>query len=521
MSTASTPTAPSKLEAVAHWLDGQRVASNARTVDITNPADGSVIGSLPCADEALVDRAVRSSAEAFQTWRATGLSRRMPIMQRFRGLLADHADDLAHVIALEHGKTVDDAAGEVARGLDVVDLACAAPTMLQGRYSDQVTGGIDTYSMRLPVGVCAGITPFNFPAMVPLWMFPIALACGNTFVLKPSERDPSASLLLAELLDEAGLPPGVFNVVQGDRDTVDVLLTHPQVRAISFVGSTTVARHIYSTGAAAGKRVQALGGAKNHMIVLPDADIELAADAAVSAAFGSAGQRCMAISVAVAVGACADPLVAAICERTSRLCVGPSSNPASEMGPLITSDARQRIRDYVDRGEAAGAQVAADGRELVISGHEQGNFVGPTVLDHVTPDMDVYRDEVFGPLLVIVRAESLDGALKLIADNPYGNGAAIFTQSGQAARRFAREVEAGMVGINVPVPVPVGFYSFGGWGDSLFGDAHVYGPESFQFYTRGKVVTSRWPEQATGVQLSFPSPGAAEALSGNSPTNNA
>ena len=408
MSTASAPTAPSQSQTVAHWLDGQRVTTDARTIDITNPADGTVIGSLPCADEALVDRAVRSSAEAFKTWSSTGLSRRMPIMQRFRTLLADHAGDLAKVIALEHGKMVDDAAGEVGRGLEVVDLACAAPTMLQGRFSDQVAGGIDTYSMRLPIGVCAGITPFNFPAMVPLWMFPIALACGNTFILKPSERDPSASLMLAELLDEAGLPPGVFNVVQGDRVAVDALLTHPQVRAISFVGSTPVARHIYSTGAAAGKRVQALGGAKNHMVVLPDADIDLAADAAVSAAFGSAGQRCMAISVAVAVGASADPLVAAITERAGQLRVGPSSDTASEMGPVITSDARDRIRSYVGRGEAAGAQVAADGRELAIGGHEHGNFVGPTVLDHVTPDMDVYSDEVFGPLLVIVRADSLD-----------------------------------------------------------------------------------------------------------------
>jgi malonate-semialdehyde dehydrogenase (acetylating)/methylmalonate-semialdehyde dehydrogenase len=344
MSTASLATVPSQSQTVAHWIDGQRVTTDARSIDITNPADGTAIGSLPCADEALVDRAVRSSAEAFKTWSCAGLSRRMPIMQRFRTLLADHAG-----------------------------------------------------SMRLPVGVCAGITPFNFPAMVPLWMFPIALACGNTFVLKPSERDPSASLMLAELLDEAGLPPGVFNVVQGDRVAVDALLTHPQVRAISFVGSSPVARHIYSTGAAAGTRVQALGGAKNHMIVLPDADIDLAADAAVSAAFGSAGQRCMAISVAVAVGASADPLVAAITERAARVRVGPSSDSASDMGPVITSDARDRIRSYVDRGEATGAAVAVDGRELVIEGHEHGNFVGPTVLDHVTPEMDVYRDEVFAP----------------------------------------------------------------------------------------------------------------------------
>ena len=365
--------------------------------------------------------------------------------------------------------------------------------------------GIDTYSLRQPVGVCVGITPFNFPAMVPLWMFPIAIACGNTFVLKPSERDPSASVLLAQLAAEAGLPPGVLNVVHGDKAAVDLLLDHPAVSAVSFVGSTTVARHIYERAAANGKRVQALGGAKNHMVVLPDADLDSAADAAVSAAFGSAGQRCMAVSVVVAVGDIGDGLVSAIAERAGRLRVGPAADAASEMGPVITAQARERVIDYIGRGASAGAEVAVDGRDLPLDAHQDGNFVGPSVLDNVSPGMDVYQDEVFGPLLTVVRAQGFDEALELIAENPYGNGAAIFTASGAAARRFVREVEAGMVGVNVPIPVPVGFYSFGGWGDSLFGDTHVYGPESFHFYTRSKVVTSRWPKDNSGVRLAFPS----------------
>jgi malonate-semialdehyde dehydrogenase (acetylating) / methylmalonate-semialdehyde dehydrogenase len=432
------------------------------------------------------------------------LSRRIPSLQRFRHLLIEHTDDLARIIASEHGKMVDDAAGEIQRGLEVVDLACAAPTMLKGEYSDQVATGVDTYSLRQPVGVCVGITPFNFPAMVPLWMFPIALACGNTFVLKPSERDPSASVLLARLASDAGVPPGVLNVAHGEKTAVDALLDHPDVRAISFVGSTQVARYIYERAAASGKRVQALGGAKNHLVVLPDADIGQAADAAVSAAFGSAGQRCMAVSVAVAVGSIGDELVAAIAERVGSLRVGPASDQASELGPVITPEARERVEDYIARGASAGAEVIADGRDLSIERHANGNFIGPSVVDHVRPGMDVYDDEVFGPLLSVVRAETFDAALTLIDDNQYGNGAAIFTGSGAAARRFVREVEAGMVGVNVPIPVPVGFYSFGGWGDSLFGDTHVYGPESFHFYTRSKVVTSRWPNEATGVHMAFP-----------------
>jgi malonate-semialdehyde dehydrogenase (acetylating)/methylmalonate-semialdehyde dehydrogenase len=506
---AKQPTAhrPADEEAtlIGHWIDGGPHAPDAtRRGDVADPARGVRTAAVALADDALVDKAVKSALRALPAWRDSPLSRRVPILQRFRQLLVDHTDELAKIIASEHGKMVDDAAGEIQRGLEVVDLACAAPTMLKGEYSDQVATGVDTYSLRQPVGVCVGITPFNFPAMVPLWMFPIALACGNTFVLKPSERDPSASVLLAGLASQAGLPPGVLNVVHGDKTAVDALLSHPGVSAVSFVGSTPVARYIYEKAAASGKRVQALGGAKNHLVVLPDAELGQAADAAVSAAFGSAGQRCMAVSVAVAVGGIADELVSAIQDRVVKLRVGPASDSSSEMGPLITPQARERVTDYVGRGESAGAQIVADGRSLSVAGHGEGNFVGPSVIDHVRPGMDVYDDEVFGPLLGVVRANTLEQALQLVNDNPYGNGAAIFTSSGAAARRFVREVEAGMVGVNVPIPVPVGFYSFGGWGDSLFGDTHIYGPESFHFYTRSKVVTSRWPNEAEGVRLAFP-----------------
>jgi malonate-semialdehyde dehydrogenase (acetylating)/methylmalonate-semialdehyde dehydrogenase len=506
VATMSTQAPPQSTRRVGHWIAGAATdPAQAHRQDIADPATGRVAGTVALADVATVDRAVRAAAEALPAWRSTPLSRRMPIMREFRSLLAAHTGRLSEIIASEHGKMRDDAAGEIARGLEVVDLACAAPTMLKGGFSEQVAGGVDTYSMLQPVGVCAGVTPFNFPAMVPLWMFPIALACGNTFVLKPSERDPSASLLMAELLAEAGLPPGVFNVVQGGAVAVDRLLEHPDVAALSFVGSTPVARHVYETGARHGKRVQALGGAKNHLVVLPDADMGQAADAAVSAAFGSAGQRCMAVSIVVAVGSAGDVLAREIGDRADRPARRPAAEPDSEMGPVITSQARERVAAYVGHGADAGAEVVVDGRELVVDGCPGGNFIGPSVLDHVTPEMSVYREEVFGPLLGIVRRESLDAALELIASHPFGNGAAIFTRSGGAARRFVHEVEAGMVGVNVPIPVPVGFYSFGGWGDSLFGDTHVYGPESFHFYTRSKVITSRWPEaEPTGVDLTFP-----------------
>ncbi|HEX4011835.1 MAG TPA: CoA-acylating methylmalonate-semialdehyde dehydrogenase [Solirubrobacteraceae bacterium] len=491
---------------IAHWIDGAPyVSPDPRLGDVHDPATGRRTSRVALADEAVVDVAVQSAFRALASWRDTPLSRRMPVLQRFRELLVAHGDELAQIIASQHGKMVDDAAGEIQRGLEVVDLACAAPTMLKGEYSDQVATGVDTYSLRQAVGVCAGITPFNFPAMVPLWMFPIALACGNTFVLKPSERDPSASLLLARLLAEAGLPAGVFNVVQGDKAAVDALLNHARVSAVSFVGSTPVARYIYERAAATGKRVQALGGAKNHMVVLPDADLDQAADAAVSAAFGSAGQRCMAVSVTVAVGEIADDLVAAIADRGRALRVGPAADQSSEMGPLITSEARDRVTGHVELALHDGGDVIVDGRELGPAEPGEGHFVGPSVIDRVRPGMSVYDDEVFGPLLVVVRTETLDDAIRLIDENAYGNGAAIFTSDGAAARRFVREAEAGMIGINVPIPVPVGFYSFGGWGDSLFGDTHVYGPESFHFYTRSKVVTARWPKQGSGVSLAFPS----------------
>jgi len=498
--------APAETRRIGHWIGGALLDdAGGRRLDVADPARGTVHGSVALADVNLVDAAVAAARTALPAWRDMPLSRRIPIMREFRALLEQHTDELSALIASEHGKMHDDAAGEIVRGLEVVDLACAAPTLLKGEYSEQVATGIDTYSLLQPVGVCVGITPFNFPAMVPLWMFPIALACGNTFVLKPSERDPSASLLLARLLGEAGLPAGVFNVVHGDHVAVNRLLEHPDVDAVSFVGSTPVARHVYETAARHGKRVQALGGAKNHLVVLADADIGQAADAAVSAAFGSAGQRCMAVAVAVAVGDAGDTLVEEIRIRAAQLVTGPASEPGSDMGPLITPQARGRVADYVQRGVDAGAQVVLDGRDVIAEGCPDGHFIGPTVLDHVKPGMDVYDDEVFGPLLAVVRADSLDEALRIVADNPYGNGVALFTRGGGAARRFVREVEAGMVGVNVPIPVPVGFYSFGGWGDSLFGDTHVYGPEGFHFYTRSKVVTSRWPDdQPTGVNLTFP-----------------
>jgi len=506
-STSTENDAQVRLRSIGHWIDGALVApSDARTGDVFDPAHGEPAAQVALADAGTVDQAVQAAKRAFPAWRDTPLSRRMPIMHRMRAGLLERAGELAQAIAAEHGKVVDDAAGEIQRGLEIVELACAAPQLLKGEHSEQVAGGVDTFSLRQPLGVCAGITPFNFPAMVPLWMFPVALACGNTFVLKPSERDPSASLLLAEILRDAGVPDGVFNVVQGDKVAVDALLDHPDVAAVSFVGSTAIARYVYERAAASGKRVQALGGAKNHMVVLPDADLGQAADAVVSAAFGSTGQRCMAVSVAVAVGPVADELVREVAARAQRLVTGPASQDGSEMGPLVSGPARDRVVEYVERGVTAGAELVADGRGVAVPGHEQGFFAGPTIFDRVRPGMDIYDEEVFGPLLGIVRVETLDEALTLINENPYGNGAAIFTRSGGAARRFQREVEAGMVGINVPIPVPVGWYSFGGWGDSLFGDTHVYGPEGFRFYTRGKVITSRWPtgEPAAGVSLTFP-----------------
>ncbi len=489
---------------IGHWIDGAVVqGASGRSGPVFNPATGEQTGAVDFATTEEVDRAVASAKAAFPAWRAMSLSRRSELLFRIRELVNQRREDIARILTAEHGKVLSDALGEVARGLEVIEYACGIPTLLKGGFSEQASTGIDVYSIRQPLGVVAGITPFNFPAMVPMWMWGPALACGNCFVLKPSEKDPSASLLVAELLKEAGVPDGVFNVVMGDKVAVDRLLEHPDVAAVSFVGSTPIARYIYETGTKHGKRVQALGGAKNHMVVLPDADIDMAADAAVSAAYGSAGERCMAVSVVVAVGDVADPLVEAIRERLPKVKVGPGTDPQSEMGPLITREHRDKVASYIDRGREQGATVVADGRQLEVDG--DGFFVGVSLLDNVTPEMDCYRDEIFGPVLSVVRAKSYEEAVRLVNENPYGNGTAIFTRDGGAARQFQFEANAGMVGVNVPIPVPVAYYSFGGWKASLFGDSHAYGPESIHFYTRGKVVTSRWPDPATSkVDLGFP-----------------
>jgi malonate-semialdehyde dehydrogenase (acetylating)/methylmalonate-semialdehyde dehydrogenase len=474
-----------------------------RTSPVHNPATGEVTGEVLLASPGDVDTAVATAKEAAAEWRESSLSRRAAVLFAFRELLHERSEELAAIVTAEHGKVLADAGGEVARGLENVEYATGVPALLRGGFSEQVSTGVDVYSTRQPLGVVAGITPFNFPVMVPLWMCANAIAAGNAFVLKPSEKDPSASLRLAELWQEAGLPDGVFTVLQGDRDAVDGLLTHPDVAAVSFVGSTPVARHIYETGTSHGKRVQALGGAKNHMVVLPDADVDLAADAAVSAAYGAAGERCMAVSVVVAVGSAGDPLVDAIAARLPKLSVGDGAAPGTDMGPLITAEHRDRVASYVGAGSEAGARVVVDGREADVP--SQGFFLGTTLLDHVTPDMSVYTDEIFGPVLSVVRAATYDDALALVNANPYANGTAIFTRDGGAARRYQHDVEVGMVGINVPIPVPVASYSFGGWKASLFGDSHMYGQEGLNFYTRGKVVTSRWPDPATSeVDLGFP-----------------
>jgi malonate-semialdehyde dehydrogenase (acetylating) / methylmalonate-semialdehyde dehydrogenase len=488
---------------ISHWIDGREQAgTSGRSSSVFNPATGAVTGELDLASAAEVNQAVASARAAATAWRETSLSKRSGVLFAFRHLLHERAEKLAAIITAEHGKVHADALGEIARGLENVEFAAGVPQLMKGGFSEQAGTDVDVYSIRQPLGVVAGITPFNFPAMVPLWMCANAIATGNTFVLKPSEKDPSAALFLARLWQEAGLPDGVFTVVHGDKEAVDALLHHPDVAAISFVGSTPIAKYIYETGTAHGKRVQALGGAKNHALVLPDADLEVAADAIVSAAYGAAGERCMALSVAVAVGEIADPLVEAIALRLPKLVVGDGSRPDTDMGPLITREHRDKVRGYVDAGEASGATVVVDGRDCAL---EEGFFLGTTLLDHVTPDMTVYTDEIFGPVLGVVRVSSYDEGLALINSNPFANGTAIFTRDGGAARRFQFDVEVGMVGINVPIPVPVAYYSFGGWKASLFGDTHMYGPEGINFYTRGKVVTSRWPDPATSsVDLGFP-----------------
>jgi malonate-semialdehyde dehydrogenase (acetylating)/methylmalonate-semialdehyde dehydrogenase len=491
---------------ISHWLDGKRWTGTAeRCGQVFDPATGKQSGEVDLATVAQVDAAVAGAQKAFATWRDVPVTRRQQILFGFRERLDKRRADLARLVTLEHGKTLDDAAGEVQRGLEVVEFACGIPTLQKGSYSEQVSSGIDTWSMRQPLGVVAGITPFNFPVMVPMWMFPVAIACGNTFVLKPSERDPSASMLMAELFTEAGLPDGVLQVINGDKVAVDRLLEHPAVGAVSFVGSTPVARHVYETGTRHGKRVQALGGAKNHMIVLPDADLDLAADAAINAGYGSAGERCMAISVLVAVGNAADRLLPKIQERIASLRVGPGTEAGMQMGPLITRAHRGRVAGLVDQGVEEGAELVVDGRGLRVPGGEEGFFLGPCLFDRVTPKMTIYQEEIFGPVLSMVRVEHYEDAIRLINENPYGNGTAVFTNDGGAARKFQNEIQVGMVGINVPIPVPLSFYSFGGWKDSAFGAHGIYGPEGIHFYTRQKVVISRWPDPIhRGVDLGFP-----------------
>jgi malonate-semialdehyde dehydrogenase (acetylating)/methylmalonate-semialdehyde dehydrogenase len=489
---------------VQHWIAGKTTTgSSDRTAPVFNPATGQQQAEVLLGSVGDVESAIAAARDAFGSWSQTSVSRRAKILFTFRELVNAHAAELAELITDEHGKVLSDAMGEVQRGLEVVEFACGIPSLLKGDFSDQVSTDVDTFSFREPLGVVAGITPFNFPAMVPMWMFPVAIACGNTFVLKPSERDPSASMRLAELWQEAGLPDGVFNVVHGDKVAVDTILDSPDVAAVSFVGSTPIARYIHERATATGKRVQALGGAKNHAIILPDADVDFAADHLAAAAFGSAGERCMAISAAVAVGTAGDAIVAAVNQRARDVKVGSGRDSDSEMGPVVTRQAQERIVELIGTGESQGADVTVDGRTLEVAGHEEGFFVGPTVIDGVTTEMDVYTEEIFGPVLSVLRVDTVDEAIAMINANPYGNGTAIFTSSGEAARRFQRGVHVGMIGINVPVPVPMAYYSFGGWKDSLFGDKHVHGPEGVGFYTRAKVVTARWPRTSADSEASF------------------
>jgi len=501
--TPATSTDPPAL--VGHWIGGTAVdGASGRTGEVTDPATGEVSAHVAFADADEVDAAVAAATAAFPAWRDLSLARRTQILFAFRELLNARSDELAAIITAEHGKVLADAAGEVARGQEVVEFACGIPHLLKGSATDNASTAVDVHSIRQPLGVCAVISPFNFPAMVPMWFYPLAIAAGNVVILKPSEKVPSAALWMARLWAEAGLPPGVFTVLNGDKVAVDGLLTHPGVASVSFVGSTPIARYVYETGTTHGKRVQALGGAKNHMVVLPDADLDLAADQAVNAGFGSAGERCMAISAVVAVGGIADDLVARIAERARDLRTG-DGRRGCDMGPLVTSAARDKVTGYIDAGVAAGAELVVDGRDVTPDSDGDGFFVGPTLFDHVGTDMSIYTDEIFGPVLSVVRVDGYPEAVELVNASPYGNGTAIFTNDGGAARRYAREVTVGMVGINVPVPVPMAYYSFGGWKSSLFGDTHAHGTEGVHFFTRGKVITTRWPDPShRGVDLGFP-----------------
>jgi len=493
---------------ISNAIGGKLVMSNStRTSPVFNPATGEAIATLPLSTNAEIDAAVAAAKAALPGWANTTPMKRARVLFKFKQLLDEHADELAREISREHGKVHDDALGEVARGIDVVDFACGIPQLLKGEFSRNVGPNIDTYSDRQPLGVVAGITPFNFPAMVPLWMYPIAIACGNTFILKPSERDPSAPMLAWKLFQEAGLPDGVFNIVHGDKEAVDHILDHPDIKAVSFVGSTPIAEYVYQRGTKAGKRVQALGGAKNHMIILPDADMDQAADALMGAGYGSAGERCMAISVAVPVGdKTADALVAKLKPRVEALKIGPATDKDAQMGPIVSKMQRDKIVGYIDSGVEQGAELVVDGRGFSLQGYENGFFVGGTLFDHVKPDMKIYREEIFGPVLSVVRTHSYQEAVDLIHGHEYANGTAIFTRDGDAAREFADKIEVGMVGINVPIPVPVAYHSFGGWKRSLFGDHSIYGPEGVHFYTRLKTVTTRWPAGIKeGAEFTFPS----------------
>jgi malonate-semialdehyde dehydrogenase (acetylating)/methylmalonate-semialdehyde dehydrogenase len=495
-----------QLQNIGHFIGGRPLASNSeRTSEVFNPATGAVSANVSLATMSELNAAVASAHAAFPAWSATSPLRRSRVMFKFKELMEQNADKLAALITAEHGKVFTDAKGEIARGIEVVEFACGIPQLMKGEYTEQVGNGIDAWSMRQALGVCVGITPFNFPVMVPMWMFPMAIACGNTFVLKPSERDPSASLLMAQLLTEAGLPDGVFNVLQGDKEAVEGLLAHPDVRAVSFVGSTPIAEHIYATGCAEGKRVQALGGAKNHMVVMPDADLEQTVDALMGAAYGSAGERCMAISVVVAVGNVADKLVEALVPRIGALKITQGMDLSAEMGPVVTQVHKDKIIGYINHGVAAGAKLVTDGRDFVLPGHEKGFFLGGTLFDHVTPDMTIYKEEIFGPVLCIVRVPDFAAALDLVNAHEFGNGTAIYTRDGNTAREYTHRVQVGMVGVNVPIPVPMAFHSFGGWKRSLFGDHHAHGPESVRFYTKQKAVTQRWPAStAAGAEFAMP-----------------
>ncbi|WP_375452276.1 CoA-acylating methylmalonate-semialdehyde dehydrogenase [uncultured Devosia sp.] len=495
------------MDTIENAVAGKRYVSTGRRVPVFNPATGEQLAELPLSTLSELNAAVASAKQAWAPWANTPPMKRARVMFKFKALLEAHADELARAISREHGKVHDDALGELARGIDCVDFACGIPQLLKGEFSRNVGPSIDTYSDRQPLGVVAGITPFNFPAMVPMWMYPAAIACGNTFILKPSERDPSASMLAWTLFMEAGLPEGVLNVVHGDKEMVDAILDHPDIKAVSFVGSTPIAEYVYQRGTKAGKRVQALGGAKNHMVILPDADLDQAADALMGAGYGSAGERCMAISVAVPVGKeTADALVAKLKPRVEALKIGPATDKDAEMGPVVTKMHRDKILGYIDAGVSQGAELVVDGRGFTLQGYEGGYYVGGTLFDNVTSDMTIYKEEIFGPVLSVVRANSYDEAVKLINDHEYGNGTAIFTRDGDAAREFADKIEVGMVGINVPIPVPVAYHSFGGWKRSLFGDHSIYGPEGVHFYTRLKTVTTRWPAGIKGgAEFSFPS----------------